>query len=80
MDAHAACGMMSYCVPYTYHPLNDSFMFSEDAHMQRCPLYTNFDDIPTIFGKVSVPNFMLLQFLKKSRTMLMLPSVILLEF
>jgi len=57
IDASAACGMMSYCVPYTYHPLNDSFVFSEDAHMQRCPLYTNFDDIPTIFGKVSAVMF-----------------------
>ncbi|KAL5262270.1 hypothetical protein ACHWQZ_G007854 [Mnemiopsis leidyi] len=57
VDAHAACGMMSYCVPYTYHPLNDSFLFSKDAHMQRCPLYTNFDDIPTIFGKVSAVMF-----------------------
>lgn len=54
VDASAACGMMSYCVPYTTFPLNNNSLdFGEEAHLQRCPLYTDFDKIPTIFGKVS---------------------------
>lgn len=53
VDAPAACGMMSYCVPYTSYPLNKTLKFADDAHLARCPMYTNFTDIPTIFGKVS---------------------------
>ena len=54
VDAPAACGMMSYCVPYTSYPLNKTLKFADDAHLARCPMYTNFTDIPTIFGKVII--------------------------
>lgn len=53
VDSPAACGLMSYCVPYTTYPLNTSVSFKDDAHLQRCPLYDTFSNIPTIFGKIS---------------------------
>lgn len=59
IDENSACGMMSYCVPYSYYPptlkanASNEIKFADEAHLQRCPLYTNFDDIPTIFGKVA---------------------------
>jgi len=56
IDNHAACGIMSYCIPYTNLPhVNESVVlnFEKEAHLVRCPLYTDFSDIPTVFGKVS---------------------------
>eukprot|EP00116_Pleurobrachia_bachei_P007405 sb/3467667/ len=56
IDNHAACGIMSYCIPYNNLPhVNESVVlnFEKEAHLVRCPLYTDFSAIPTVFGKVS---------------------------
>jgi len=56
-DAQAACGIMSFCLPYTKFPTNPEWTFSDNLYITRCPVYDKIDKVPTMFGKVAAIMF-----------------------